>query len=108
MGVIQVSEDPNNIWGVSGRLIYELILFAINKLGEKAYLMDFKAQFDLGYNAIHLYELTLSELKEFRQATDAFRQSGSYGSLGHDPVRVESTLKELIDKIDGLISSSRI
>jgi hypothetical protein len=49
MGAIAV-KDETDICGVSNRLIYHFLLFCIRNIGEKEHLIEFKNQFDWGYN----------------------------------------------------------
>ncbi|RWK52459.1 MAG: hypothetical protein EOR47_03450 [Mesorhizobium sp.] len=101
MGAIAV-KDETDIWGASGRLIYDLVEFCISLNGDKEYLINFKNQFDWEYNSFNVYELTKSDRAEFISSTTKYIESGEFDKFGYDHQQVVERLEDLVARMEAV------
>lgn len=108
MGVVQISEDPDDLWGVASRLIYDIIAFSIGTVGQKEYLLNFRNQFDHGYNSIELFELQTHELIEFRELVCVYHSSGAYEDLGFGKEFADKAFADFLLRVDRLLERRKL
>ena len=108
MGVVQISKDPNDIWGAASHLIYDLIIFSINRVGPQDYLVKFRTQFEHRYNAIDLFELNTEELKQFRESVSNYASTRAYEGIGIESDSATKSFNELLKGIDRLLGSRQL
>lgn len=102
MGVIAIRDD-NDVWGASSALIYDIIKFSISLNGEKGYLVDFRNQFDWGYNSIDIYTLNIDQRVEFLSSIMNYLESGAYEKFPYSPLEVQDKINDLIYRIKYMI-----
>jgi hypothetical protein len=100
MGVVQIGSQPNQFWGVAGRLIYSIINFAIESSGKRQYLVHFREQFDHGYNFVDLQKLDNHDFVEFQNIVIDYRKLRIYETLEFRIGEVEISLDEFLRKLE--------
>lgn len=104
MSVIQI--DGNEVWGASSRLIYDILEYSIRINGNREFLLDFKKQYDFGYNSISLEDIGVGEIELFRDLIRSYideRQFCRFGEAVEDREELESVLEDLVSAIDNLL-----
>lgn len=99
MGVIAVRNE-DDIWGASNLIIYSIIEYAILKQGNTNYLVEFKNQFDWGYNGIDLYNLNDNDHSDFLSIVRKYLGDEAFSDLGYEPVEVKTALQDLINRME--------
>jgi hypothetical protein len=99
MGVITV-RAADDVWGASASTIRAIIDFAISIVGTREYLSHFRNQFEWGYNAIYVDELSDKDFLEFalllkRYVDEEARYYANYKTSG-----LEILLRDLLKRVE--------
>ena len=99
MGVISIANE-HDVWGASRTFIYSIIEFAIARADARAYLLDFKNQFDWGYNAIGLEGLSDEDFLEFASLLQKYVGEKGYSELSYRASEAEASLDDLLKRVE--------
>lgn len=77
-----------------------MLEFCISETDGREYLQKFKEKFDYGYNSFEVYELNDTDHSEFLYLIKKYLEQGAYRSLGYPESEVQTSLGELIKRME--------
>ena len=102
MGTIVVDENSEP-WGASSRLIYSMLV-EISDVGDvPIYISRFISEFDNGYNAIFISDLSNEDSEDFLSRLVKYTENGGFNSFGNnenDRQVIRENLQKLIKMIE--------
>ena len=102
MGVV-VIDDVIEDFGTASWFARWVIRFCIDRVGEKPYLVNFRNQYDWGYNCIYVHELNTADLREFADLLHQFVLDFHLDAAGYDAQKFLAHAQKLSALVDSYV-----